>query len=155
MQLGMWMTSCPEAMGWGFWVIFEKKQLVEIWSWTKRVDFLDLGEASPVGSTRCVVRCWDRWNSQHSKNYVSLSSCWKPKSQEGNRSFVPELPRVVSVSSVLRIPMHTNILYICIVVLWLCNIYIKYIIKKHILEITFLNKPEHILCTQLNSFKYF
>ena len=35
----MWMTSCPEAMGWGFWVIFEKKQLVEIWSWTKRVDF--------------------------------------------------------------------------------------------------------------------
>ena len=33
------MTSCPEAMGWGFWVIFEKKQLVEIWSWAKRVDF--------------------------------------------------------------------------------------------------------------------
>ena len=25
MGLGMWMTSCSEAMGWGFWVIFEKK----------------------------------------------------------------------------------------------------------------------------------
>ena len=37
--LGMWITSCPDAMGWGFWVIFEKKQLVEIWSWTKQVDF--------------------------------------------------------------------------------------------------------------------
>ena len=21
----MWMTSCPEAMGWGFWLIFEKR----------------------------------------------------------------------------------------------------------------------------------
>ena len=30
--LGMWMTSCPEVKGWGFWVIFEKKQLVEIWT---------------------------------------------------------------------------------------------------------------------------
>ena len=39
MWLGIWMTSCSEAMGWGFWVIFEKKEWVEIWSWTKRVDF--------------------------------------------------------------------------------------------------------------------
>ena len=37
---------------------------------------------------------------------VSLSSCWKPKSQKGNKSFVPELPRVISVSNVFRIPMH-------------------------------------------------
>ena len=29
---------------------------------------------------------------------VFLSSCWKHKSQEDNKSFVPELPRVVSVS---------------------------------------------------------
>ena len=73
---------------------FEKKQLVEIWSWTRRVQF---------GSTGCAARCWVRWNSQHSKNCVSLSSCWKPKSQEGNKSFVPELPRVVSVSGFLCI----------------------------------------------------
>ena len=33
----------------------------------------------------------------------------KPKSQEGNKSFVPELPRVVNVSSVFRIPMHVNV----------------------------------------------
>ena len=103
MWLGMWMTSCSEAMGWGFWVILEKKnQLVEIWGWTKRVDFLDLGEASPVMDYGMPAYCWVRWNSQHSKNCVclSLSSCWRPKSQDGNESSVPELPRVVSVSSV-------------------------------------------------------
>ena len=31
---------------------------------------------------------------------VILPSCWKHKSQEGNKCFVPELPRVVSVSHV-------------------------------------------------------
>ena len=31
MGLGVWMTSCPEAMGWDSWV-FWKKQLVEIWT---------------------------------------------------------------------------------------------------------------------------
>ena len=58
---------------------------------------LSLGEAR-VGFTRCAVRGGVRWNSQYSKNCVSLSSCWKPKSQEGNKSFVPELKKVVSVS---------------------------------------------------------
>ena len=36
MWLGMWMMSCPEAMGWDSWV-FWKKQLVEIWTYTGRV----------------------------------------------------------------------------------------------------------------------
>ena len=68
MWLGMWMTSYPEAMGWGFWGIFEKKavswdpklgelswdygvcthllgQWVEIWNKRRRVDF----------------RIWTRW----------------------------------------------------------------------------------------------
>ena len=52
-------------------MIFEKKQLVEIRAWAKVV--WDLGEVSAVGSTRCIARCWVRWNSQHSKNYLSLS----------------------------------------------------------------------------------
>ena len=69
------------------------------------------------------ARCWVRWNSQHSKNCVSLSSCWKTKSQEGNKSFVPELPRVVSVSSVFRIPMHMNILRIRIFVYFVYSYY--------------------------------
>ena len=98
MRLGMWMTSCPEAMGWGFRVIFEKKQSFEIWSWTKVVDFRiwmmpgQLGQrdaprvVGPDGTVSIVKYC------------VSLSLCWKPKSQEGNKSFVPELKKVVSVS---------------------------------------------------------
>ena len=97
----MWITSFPEAMGWGFWVIFEKKTPV---SWDLNLDeaswFLDLGEASPVMDYGMPARCWVRWNSQHSRNCVSLSLCWKSKSQEGNKSFVPGLPRVVNVSSV-------------------------------------------------------
>ena len=48
MRLGMWMTSCPEAIGRDFLVILKKKQLVEIWSWSNRVDFSDLGEASAI-----------------------------------------------------------------------------------------------------------
>ena len=62
-----------------------------------------------LGLGGSAARCRVRWNSQHSKNCVSFSSCWKPKSQEGNKSFVPELPRVVSVSNVFRIPMHVNV----------------------------------------------
>ena len=47
--------------------------------------FSNLGEARPGGSTRCAARGGVRWNSQHSRNCVSLSSC-----REGNKGFVPE-----------------------------------------------------------------
>ena len=43
-------------------MIFEKMQLVEIRFW-----------ASPVGTTRCAALGGVRWNSQHSRNCVSLS----------------------------------------------------------------------------------
>ena len=43
-------------------MIFEKKQLVEIRT-----------KARPVGSTRCAAHGGIRWNSQHSKNCLSLS----------------------------------------------------------------------------------
>ena len=48
MKLGIWMTSYPEAMGWGFWVIFEKKGV----SWDRNLEeaswFSNLDEASTV-----------------------------------------------------------------------------------------------------------
>ena len=69
------MTSCPEARGWDFWW-FLKKAWVEIWLW-----------AGPVQLGGDCGRCR---NSQHSKNCVSLSSCRKTKTQEGNERFVPE-----------------------------------------------------------------
>ena len=34
------------------------------------------------------------------------------------------------------------------------SLYVKYMICKHILLITFLNKPKLIFCTQLNGSKY-
>ena len=67
----------------------------------QRVETLDSGPANSEGELT-EERCR---NSQHSKNCVclSLSSCRKPKSQEGNKSFVPELKEVVSVSGFLCI----------------------------------------------------
>ena len=90
--LGMWMMSCPEAMGWGFWVIFEKKQLVVIWTKTSPIVCCGV-RARWLGQW---VESWRWTKSQHYNNCVSLSSCRKPKSQEGNKSFVPE-PRESSV----------------------------------------------------------
>ena len=37
----------------------------------------------------------------------------------------------------------------------LLNIYIRYMISKHILHIIFLNEPEHNFFAQLNGFTYF
>ena len=56
---------------------------------------LNLGEGSSAGELT-KGRCR---NSQHSKNCVSLSPrVEKLKVKKGNKRFVPELPRVVSVS---------------------------------------------------------
>ena len=83
-ETGVRMTSCPEAMGWDSWWVWKKAVSLDFnleVSWDpKRGEasrFLSLGEARPVGSTGCAARCWVKWNSQHSKNCVSLSSCRK------------------------------------------------------------------------------
>ena len=60
----------PGNDGLGFLVILKKAV-----SWN-----LDLDEASWFfGSRRSHFSYWVRWNSQHSRNCVSLSSCRKPK----------------------------------------------------------------------------
>ena len=85
MRLEMWMMSCPEAMGWGFWVIFEKKKTIS-WdsnsgsgspeSWESTLGeagwFLDLGEASLVG-LRDAPRVVGSDGTVKSKNCVCLS----------------------------------------------------------------------------------
>ena len=117
--LGMWMMSCPEAMGWGFWVIFEKKHLVEIGSWTKRVDFWTWARPIQLWTTGCLHVV----GSDGTVSIVKIGSLSprveKPKSQESNKSFVPELPRVISVSGFLCIWTYT-FPYISRIVLWLC-----------------------------------
>ena len=56
--VGMWMTSCPEAIGGGFLVIFEKKQLVEIWDWTKRVGIRIWARPVHLFAAGCACVCW-------------------------------------------------------------------------------------------------
>ena len=54
-------------------------QWVEIWRWTKPVDFWALARPVHLGLRDAPWVFWVWWNSQHSKNCVSLSSCRKPK----------------------------------------------------------------------------
>ena len=96
------MTSCPEAMGWDSWV-FWKKQLVEIWDWTKRVDFRSSARRVQLFAAGGARVGWvsefraDAGRTVSIVKIVSLSPrCEKPKSQEGNKSLVPE-PRELSV----------------------------------------------------------
>ena len=91
-------------------MIFEKKQLVEIRTWTKRVDFWTWARPVQLWTTGCPrVVGSDRMVSI--VKIVSLSArVKKPKSQEGNKSFVPELKKVVSVSGFLCM----NVSHICI-----------------------------------------
>ena len=71
-------------------MIFEKKQLVEIRTWTKRVRPVQLW------TTGCPRVVWSD-GTVRIVEIVSLSPrVEKPKSQEGNKSFVSE-PRESSV----------------------------------------------------------
>ena len=84
---------------------------------------LDLDESSCLlRGARALVESWRWTNSQHSRNCVSLSSCRKPKSQEGNKSFVPE-PRESSVfrGIAIYVYFYTSVyLYILYIrILWL------------------------------------
>ena len=119
------MTSCPEAMGRDSWV-FWKKLLVEIRGWTKRVDFWTWGRPVQLWTTGCP-HVGGSDGTVGVVKIVSLSSCWKPKSHEGNKSFVPE-PRE---SSVFRDSYSCDRLthpYTCILyishnhILWMCYI---------------------------------
>ena len=93
--LGMWMTSCPEAMGWGFWDLKRN-------SWDLDSDeaswFLELAEARAVWVYGMPARWLSQWvkswrctNSQHSKKLcVSLLMSENLKLNKVNKSFVPE-----------------------------------------------------------------
>ena len=82
----------------GFGWFLKKKQWVEIRSRAKRFDFW--ASVRPGGwglrdSPRIVGSDW----TVSIVEIESLSSCWKPKSQGGNKSFVPEQRK----SSVFRV----------------------------------------------------
>ena len=89
---------------------------IEIRTWAKRVDFRIWVRPGQLGQ-RVAPRVVGSDGTVSIVEIVSLSPrVEKPKSQEGNKSFVPERPEVVSVSGFLCI---MNILRIHIV-LWIC-----------------------------------
>ena len=108
------MTSCPEAMGWDSWV-FWKKQLVEIWDWTKRVGDSNLGETSPVV-------CCVGWVSELRADAGRTVSIVKIVSFSARVENL-EVKKVIKVSYLnqesrqcfahFRIPMYVNSLHIC------------------------------------------
>ena len=80
---------------WGVNDVMPGSDGLRIW-WFRKSSYLRFD--SGPGQFSRGVDCRRCRNSQHSKNCVSLSSCRKPKSQDGNKRFVPEQQRVVSVS---------------------------------------------------------
>ena len=101
----------PGSDGLRFLLILKNK-LVEIWLWAGQSSWVDDYE-------RCR-------NSQHSKNCISLSSCRKTKTQEVNKTFVPEQRE----SSVFQISPHLYFLHIFIWVLCYTKINLSLWIKE-------------------------
>ena len=81
----------------------------------------------------------------------SLMSCLMyHEARREQKHHGPSTTRIRLVGRVLRHISHYKLFNAksCL------NIYIKYMICKHILYISFLNEPELIFYTQLKSFKY-
>ena len=94
---GTRMTSCPEAMGWGFWTLKKNR------SWDLDLDeesrFSELADARPVV-------CGGVPHVDRNKLCLSLLMSKNLKLKKVNKSFVPE-PKE-SRQSVSRIPMHNK-----------------------------------------------
>ena len=90
-------------------------QWVEIWHWTKRVDFWTWARPVQLGlrdAPRVVGS--DGTVSIVKIVCLSLSSCWKHKSQEDNKSFVPAQRK----SSVFRVCKRTSYIFFYVFVSW-------------------------------------
>ena len=122
--------SCPEVMCWDSWV-FWKKQSVEIWDWTKRVEIWDqlgLGGAPPViGSdgTVCIIKIvlfCPRVENLKVKKVIKVLYL----NQESRQCFV-----LLDSYAWERFYVYSNILYIRI--LWLyysCRIHRLHICRE-------------------------
>ena len=103
--MGMWLTSCPEVMGWGFWDL-KKKTVCWVLGWDGASWFSELAEGRPVRVYGMHARWLSQWveswrctNSQHSKKLcLSLLMSENLKLKKVNKSFVPE-PRKSSIVS--------------------------------------------------------
>ena len=67
----------PGSDGLRILMIFEKKQWVEIWRWTKRVEIRTWARLVQLGLRDAPRVCWVRWNGQHSKKLCPSPFVWK------------------------------------------------------------------------------
>ena len=135
------------------WRHARKRWAEDFWkrsvSWDLKLDeaswFLDLGEASPVGSTRCAVRCWVRWNSQHSK-IVSLSS----------RVENLKVKKVINVSYLNYRESSVFRAFFGFLCLWTfyTSVYLTYVYISYILIMDILQLVVWALCVKLNKVHY-
>ena len=112
------MTSCPEAMGWDSWV-FWKKQLVEIWDWTKRVGIRIWARPVQLFAAGCARVGWVSELRADAGPTVSIVKIvfLSPRVENLKVKTVIKVSylnyRESSVFRVFfRIPMHVNVLQI-------------------------------------------
>ena len=119
-RAGVWMTSCPEKM------------VQRIWEFRKRVSWDMTIEARPVfwplkdvvgffrslptenlNITRRAVR-WVWWG-QHSKNFVSLSSCRHGPKSKINKSvcITVEIDIIIAIQHIIAFTLNARFLFCC------------------------------------------
>ena len=90
---GTWMTSGPEAMGWGFWDLKKSSEL-RFKSRGRKSIFQSSPRRDQLGSTKWAARGGVRWKSQHRKKFVcvslSLLMSKNLKLKKVIKSFIPE-----------------------------------------------------------------
>ena len=100
-QIGNETDVMPGSDGLRIWG-FEKEQLVEIWTWTGQVDFRSSPRRDQMGSTGCPHVGWvsdlradDVRPVSIVRNCLSLPMSENLKLKKVNKSFVPDLKKVV------------------------------------------------------------
>ena len=134
----------PGSDGLGFLVILNKSSELRFGLEQSELIFWTWARPAQLWSRECAMRCWVRWNSQHSKKLcLSLSLCRKFKLKEGNKSFVPESRE----SSVFRVFFR----FLCV---WTFYEHYERFIHLNILAICYtstrmvlaLNDPQRLIC---------
>ena len=129
MWLGMWMTSCPEAMSRDSWV-FWKKQLVEIWEWMKWVGIRIWARPVWLFAAGCTRVCWFSVLRADAGRTVSIVKIVSLSPRVENLK-VKKVIKVLYLNQescqCFGIPMfYVFVLFVS----WICHIYAKLICSK-------------------------
>ena len=142
MWRGTWMTSCPEAMGWGFWNL--KKSI----GWDSTLEEGSCFSGARRGQTssfrRGAARGGVRWKSQQRKK-LCLSHLMSKnlKLKKVNKSFVPE-PKKESVSvSCFSDSYFYEHLWTFSVSVWICQFHL-FVSWSYIFRLIYITKQMNV-----------